>query len=283
MMFEERLSANEYKMFTEMLVLSEKAGQYNSERLLRLLVKQYPSSHIAELYIGITEHDIFSSGTNFVFSISGTRYAVMSYHRFRGVFNNTSQNRPCLLNRTVKLSVSCVFHTLDIPRCNMPMCMRAYANNLDEHDVKQGALCNWCQKQLDERLAVIRSRPAKQLPQRLWEKRPLVPVLAVPPEDPAQTHDFVIVIQGIVLNREDELKAVQAFFTRNGIPTDIIRRNNYSLLVTQQIFSDPEHPGTNGYEMKQKIKTMGLLYLAQTDDSTFGDEPFSNAYGLLKK
>jgi len=98
------------------------------------------------------------------------------------------------------------------------------------------------------------------------------------------TGNNVIVIQGIATARENELLSVQEFFARHGIETEIIRGgNNYSRLVTKGRFENPNRPGTDGYEMRMKIRNVGKRYPAETGDTKFGTEPFQDAYGLLRQ
>lgn len=271
----ESLPREEFSEFLETLETYEKKGQYSSDRLFRSLVRHYPLPRPNVRYLGITGYDIFAPDTNFVFGRSGSGYAIMSYHRFRGDFNNSPQNRPRLVHRTVKQAVSSTFFMLDIQRCNSPMCMRAYSNTLDEHDAKSYSLCDWCTLQLDKKLTAIQN----QQEDNSTGVRPSVSVPTLSPQNPKH----VIVIQGIVQNRETDLIRVKEFFVENGLPADIVRRGDYTLLVTEQLFDFPERPGSSGYEMKQKIKALGLEYRTETGDSTFGDEPFKDAYGILKE
>ncbi|HDS84432.1 MAG TPA: hypothetical protein ENN97_04470 [Phycisphaerales bacterium] len=109
-----------------------------------------------------------------------------------------------------------------------------------------------------------------------------------PPQTPAvstpSTGNNVIVIQGITTARENELLSVQEFFARHGIETEIIRGgNNYSRLVTKGRFENPNRPGTDGYEMRMRIRNIGKRYPAETGDTKFGAEPFQDAYGLLRQ
>jgi len=131
--------------------------------------------------------------------------------------------------------------------------------------------------------------------QRPAEPRPAVPQTAVEPpkrvEAPRpvvvapvrQTGNNVIVIQYISSSRENELRPVQEFFNRNGIATELMRRGGGSYLVTRDRFENPNRSGSDGYEMKKKIKTLGKKYPAQTGDTKFGAEPFQDAYGMLKQ
>ncbi|MCE5186962.1 MAG: hypothetical protein LLF76_12630 [Planctomycetaceae bacterium] len=93
----------------------------------------------------------------------------------------------------------------------------------------------------------------------------------------------VIVIQGIQESRKDELLVLRDFFKKKEVPTDIIVRNGYALLVTSQGFNvNPESEGTPGYELVRKIRTLGLAYAKETGDTKFGLKPFQDCYGLLK-
>jgi predicted Zn-dependent protease len=166
----ESLKDEEFSKFVETLDEYEKSGQYDSNRLYRLLVDRYPLSKPTMCFLGITGYDIYAPDTNFVFGSSGLGHAIMSYHRFSGKFSNTTQNRPRLVKRTVKQAVSSAFFMLSIQRCNSPMCMRAYSNTLEEHDAKQDTLCSWCQRQLDEKLAVMQSQRATKQSQRSTEE-----------------------------------------------------------------------------------------------------------------
>ncbi len=97
-----------------------------------------------------------------------------------------------------------------------------------------------------------------------------------------RTGNNAIVIQGIATSRESELIPVQEFFARHGIETEILRSgNNYSRLITKGRFENPNRPGTDGYEMRMKIKNLGKRYPVETGDTKFGTEPFQDAYGLL--
>ena len=121
----------------------------------------------------------------------------------------------------------------------------------------------------------VRSVPAPVQP---------APVVPTPPAAAGQTGNNVIVIQGIASSREGELAGVQAFFAQHGIATEIIRGgNNYSRLVTRDRFENPNRPGTDGYEMRMRIRNLGKRYPVETGDTKFGTEPFQDAYGLLRQ
>jgi hypothetical protein len=112
---------------------------------------------------------------------------------------------------------------------------------------------------------------------------PTEPVRPAPTPVVTRTGDNVIVIQNIATPRENELLPVRDFFARNGISTEIIRgSNNYSRLVTRDRFENPNRPGTDGYEIRTRIKALGKRYPTETGDTKFGIEPFQDAYGMLR-
>jgi hypothetical protein len=106
---------------------------------------------------------------------------------------------------------------------------------------------------------------------------------AVVPPVVTRTGDNVIVIQNITTSRENELLPVRDFFAKHGIATEIVRSgNNYSRLVTRDRFENPNRSGSDGHEMRMRIRALGKQYPAQTGDTKFGNEPFQDAYGLLR-
>lgn len=124
--------------------------------------------------------------------------------------------------------------------------------------------------------------PAVRRPPREVPAQPDPEPTPPPPPRNQWTGNNVIVIQGITAARQDELIPVQEFFARHGVPTEIIRgANNYSQLVTRDRFENPSRAGTDGYQMRMRIREVGRRYPDETGDTKFGREPFQDAYGLL--
>lgn len=116
---------------------------------------------------------------------------------------------------------------------------------------------------------------------------------------PAASGDNWIVIARSELRKD--LEPVRDHFNAHGIQTGIVaferlRRHfaEYGLdgsklpqgdgyfLVTVQTYDNPDRPGTNGYEAKQKIIEIGALYKgkAPAGCESFAPRYFSDAYGL---
>ncbi len=128
-----------------------------------------------------------------------------------------------------------------------------------------------------------RPDPGPAASRRPRREAPAQPEPAPTPTPRSQwTGNNVIVIQGITAARQDELIPVQEFFDRHGIATEIVRgANNYSQLVTRDRFENPNRAGTDGYEMRMRIREVGRRYPDETGDTKFGRQPFQDAYGLL--
>lgn len=151
----ENLPKEEYAKFLKILENAEQEGQYDANRLLGLIQRHYDVSGGTIGYLAITNFDLYGNDSNFLFGSAQDGCGIMSYHRFTGAFNEEPQNRPRLVGRTVKQAVSSTMFIMGIPRCNTPMCVRAYPNSLSEHDAKQSSLCGWCQERLEGKLAVM--------------------------------------------------------------------------------------------------------------------------------
>jgi hypothetical protein len=77
-----------------------------------------------------------------------------------------------------------------------------------------------------------------------------------------------------------DLEAARQYFERNGVPTEIVQKNDmYYLRTTARFIEDPGKPGTPGYELKMKIADLGKKYLAPSGYERFAPNYFSDAYG----
>lgn len=102
-----------------------------------------------------------------------------------------------------------------------------------------------------------------------------------PPKPAGPEKDHIIVIA--TYTNRDHLVPVQAYFEANGIPTEIMRRGSYFLLVTKERFESPLRSGTDGQQMLNKIKSVGAQYKAPDGYESFGRTPFQDAYGMKVK
>jgi hypothetical protein len=101
------------------------------------------------------------------------------------------------------------------------------------------------------------------------------------PLAPLSSGDNVIWIQSIVMSRKGELDSLKIFFRSKGIQTEIVEisGSNLAVLMTQDSFDgNPSVAGTEGYELLERIKQLGLVYVKETEDTKFGLRPFQDAF-----
>ncbi|MBN1787709.1 MAG: hypothetical protein JW806_04875 [Sedimentisphaerales bacterium] len=107
------------------------------------------------------------------------------------------------------------------------------------------------------------------------ENTPARPVKMVEPMG-----DHVIVIASYDLS--SHLEPVRQYYAGLGIATNIVKSGSRYLLITQERFDNPDKKGTNGFEMKNKIMSIGANYRPPKGSQfeTFGTKPFQDAYGM---
>ncbi|MBM4024618.1 MAG: hypothetical protein FJ280_04330 [Planctomycetes bacterium] len=76
------------------------------------------------------------------------------------------------------------------------------------------------------------------------------------------------------------LSATRQWFQENGLNTANLPSGDGYLLATRYLYSNPDRPGTDGYEVKQKIVELGKTYKAPPGRETFAARRFADAYGM---
>lgn len=101
-----------------------------------------------------------------------------------------------------------------------------------------------------------------------------------PPKMVEPMGDHVIVITSYDLS--SHLEPVKQYFAGFGIATEIIKKGSRYLLVTQERFDTPDKAGSDGFQMKKKIISIGANYKppAGSGFESFGPKPFQDAYGM---
>lgn len=104
-------------------------------------------------YLGITELDIYSDKSRYVFGVGiiGANKGVISVRRYLAEVNQEPPNKERLKNRSLKQALSTIGLLYGLPRCTNPTCTRAYVNSLQEHDAKELKLCAECDKGFKQR------------------------------------------------------------------------------------------------------------------------------------
>ncbi len=143
--------------FDATFAMLKRGLQYNYSRLLEELKKEFQikkntTDTIVRGYLAVTPEDLYDGDNNFVFGMAqvGGGYGVISYHRFAAQFTGEDENRPRLIKRILRQSLSSSNFLLGITRCTNPNCARAFPNSLAEHDQKPDKLCKTCQLKLDQ-------------------------------------------------------------------------------------------------------------------------------------
>ena len=96
----------------------------------------------------------------------------------------------------------------------------------------------------------------------------------------ASAGDHVIVIAGY--GRHADLEPVRQHFAEFGIATRIVQQGDRYLLITQNRYSNPQKPGTDGHVAKQRIIEVGAKYRgrAPAGYEPFAPHYFKDAYGM---
>ena len=138
------------EMFDAELAKSEAMKQYDEARLCQVIQTKYPLPEHSSVkgYLAITSVDLYEGESRFRFGGALPGYGIMSLRRFTSAFNNEDQNRPRLVTRALKQTLSSANFVLGIPRCSNPNCARAYPSSLPELDQKPDELCSLCKERL---------------------------------------------------------------------------------------------------------------------------------------
>ncbi len=78
------------------------------------------------------------------------------------------------------------------------------------------------------------------------------------------------------------LDRARQFFADNGLNVANLPAGNGYMIVTANMYDNPEKPGTDGYAMKQKVVEVGALYKgkAPAGCKSFAPQYFGDAYGM---
>ncbi len=119
----------------------------------------YRTNDIKTMYVGITEIDIYSGDTNFVFSLHdkwqktpGTllQASILSYARMLAESNGKYQSMKRLVERIAKELVPASLKSLSIPRSVDPTCPYSYADGLGRLDQKTFELSEYVKKAIQK-------------------------------------------------------------------------------------------------------------------------------------
>lgn len=69
-------------------------------------------------------------------------------------------------------------------------------------------------------------------------------------------------------------------FADLGFNASVLPSGNDYLLITKDLYNNPQNPGTDGYEMKERIAELGAKYKAPQGYESFAPNYFNDAYGM---
>lgn len=139
----------------------------------------------------------------------------------------------------------------------------------------------------------VASGPETSVPPAPVEAAPNKPAISTP----VRTGDNVIVLARH--SAKAQLQPVQVYFRDHGVETRILSyeklrsvfeqyglnvgrlpQGDGYMLVTYNLYNNPEREGTDGYAVKQKIVELGRSYKAAQGYESFAPNYFSDAYGM---
>ncbi|MEO1079772.1 MAG: hypothetical protein AAFY29_09470 [Pseudomonadota bacterium] len=111
--------------------------QWDADQLLTDIQELSPDRDNVTV-IGVTQADIYSGDSNFVFGLAhiGTGRALVSTKRFEAQFNRERENQQRFLDRLHKQLLSSIGFAFGIPRPTDPRSARSYPSGLADHDLK---------------------------------------------------------------------------------------------------------------------------------------------------
>lgn len=136
-------------------------GDYQWDAVPMLLkfskvIVPYFSGDPNTMVVGITEMDIYTDESNFVFSVAGgyeeSPVSIMSYARMRAKLTGEKQSRKRLTERAAKELVPASLKILQIPRSSDPFCPYSYSDGLQRLDEKTMKLSEPVKMEIEKRM-----------------------------------------------------------------------------------------------------------------------------------
>ncbi len=154
-------SQNAYARFMVadlMAKIQEEPGQYLADPYLHHFLNEmapYRAKDSRTMYVAITEADIYSGDSNFLFSlgieVGNSRGSLMSYNRMLGkTLHEGFDSRQRLVERIAKELVPASLKTLQIPRSVDPTCPYSYSSGVERLDQKSLVLSSAVKEALTE-------------------------------------------------------------------------------------------------------------------------------------
>ena len=126
--------------------LDSRRNQYHSTRILALLERQILRLHMDRL-LGITYHDLYVPGMNFVFGEAKLpgKVGVISTYRLRP---QSVGDAYLFHERAAKEAIHEIGHMAGLKHCTKASCVMHFSQGISDTDLKSLNLCELCQSQL---------------------------------------------------------------------------------------------------------------------------------------
>lgn len=138
--------------------MDEAGYQWEADPIMNWLsqaIVPYFSKDPNTMVVGITELDIFSGDTNFLFSLYGGRgdlpVSILSYARMKAKLTGENQSRTRLKDRVAKELVPASLKKLGIPRSVDPSCPYSYSSGLQRLEEKTLTLSEPVKQEIEKR------------------------------------------------------------------------------------------------------------------------------------
>jgi archaemetzincin len=124
--------------------LNAQRGQYDSKVILRRLVECCPRDAVRIL--GVTQVDLFVPILKYVFGLAEVqgRCCLISTHRLRPEFYESSANPPLLGERVEKTALHELGHTMGLTHCRDRRCVMFSSTHIENTDQKGSGFCPSC-------------------------------------------------------------------------------------------------------------------------------------------
>jgi predicted Zn-dependent protease len=136
--------------------MDEAGSQWEADPTVAWLsnaIGPYFSKDPNTMVVGITELDIYSGETNFVFSLYGglndSQGSILSYAKMRAKLTGENQSRKRLTERAAKELVPASLKKLGIPRSIDPTCPYSYSSGLQRLEEKSLNLSEPVKKEIE--------------------------------------------------------------------------------------------------------------------------------------
>ncbi len=154
----ERLKVDSSKVFHKKIVIGKdmpepdyafdkRRKQYLSSAILDSIMQEKEFTPF-ERVLGVTDHDLYAPGLNFVFGQAALKVALISLTRLKQQYYGLPENPHIFQRRIITEAVHELGHTYGLDHCQNPDCVMFFSNSLMDTDRKGYQFCPQCREKL---------------------------------------------------------------------------------------------------------------------------------------